>query len=172
MWTTLRFIAFRTSYSNFHVARERAYPTNAMIEISEAIAHVLQHARPIDTEDVDLDRAVDRVLRVPICSDVDSPPHDKALMDGFAVRAADLQASQVTLRMIEEITAGEVPELPVEPGTCARIMTGAPIPTGADAVVMVERSMIDTSNPDQPLVQLTEDETVPGGKTSCVVRRA
>jgi molybdopterin molybdotransferase len=66
------------------------------------------------------------------------PPFDNSAMDGFAVRSADLAALPATLRVVDEIPAGSSPRVPVEAGTCARIMTGAPFPDGADAVAPVE----------------------------------
>src|SRR5262245_33715981 len=68
------------------------------------------------------------------------PPYDKAMMDGYAVRAADLPAGKGVLTVVEEVTAGQVPQAAIGPGQATRIMTGAPIPEGADAVVQVERT--------------------------------
>ena len=73
-------------------------------------------------------------------SDIDSPPYDKSIVDGFAVVAADLQGGEACLAILEEIMAGDLPSATVEPGTATRIMTGCPLPAGADAVVMVERT--------------------------------
>src|SRR5262249_2801427 len=70
-------------------------------------------------------------------------PHDKALMDGYAVRSADLPEGRGSLAVVEQVNAGQVPTLPVGPGQATRIMTGAPVPEGADAVVMVERTRLD-----------------------------
>ena len=75
------------------------------------------------------------MLAEDIASEVNSPPYDKALMDGYAVRSADREPQR---RVLEEIAAGDVPRFPLTPGTASRIMTGAPIPEGADAVVQVE----------------------------------
>ena len=68
------------------------------------------------------------------------PPYDKAMMDGYAVRAADLAGGRGELAVVEEVMAGQTPRLPVGEGQATRIMTGAPMPAGADAVVMVERT--------------------------------
>jgi molybdopterin molybdotransferase len=68
------------------------------------------------------------------------PPYDKAMMDGFAVRAADLPQGRGVLTVIEEVPAGQTPQQPVGPGQATWIMTGAPLPAGADAVVVVERT--------------------------------
>src|SRR5262249_15339778 len=80
----------------------------------------------------------------------DYPPFDKALMDGYAVVAADLQAPPRTLRVLEEIPAGADPSRlrPVTPGTASRIMTGAPLPPGADAVLIVEETEPVPGEPD------------------------
>ena len=76
--------------------------------------------------------------------DFDVPPFDRAVMDGYAVRRADLAAGAAELTVLEEVTAGAVPRYPLGPGQTTRVMTGAPIPDGADAVVMIERSrMLD-----------------------------
>src|SRR5438094_960773 len=70
------------------------------------------------------------------------PPYDKALMDGYAVRTVDLPEGRGVLTVTEEITAGQTPRLPVGPGQAARIMTGAPLPDGVDAVIVVERTRL------------------------------
>jgi molybdopterin molybdotransferase len=111
-----------------------------MISVDEAIARVLAESRPLGSAPCALDQALGLVLAEEIASDVDSPPFDKALMDGYAIISGDLASGQATLEVIEEIAAGETPTRLVTPGTAARIMTGAPIPEGADAVVMIERS--------------------------------
>jgi molybdopterin molybdotransferase len=83
------------------------------------------------------------VLAEDIVSGVDSPPFDKSLMDGYAVRAADVSAGLATLEVIEQVTAGQAPQRTVQPGMATQIMTGAPLPNGADAVVRVEDSLRD-----------------------------
>jgi molybdopterin molybdotransferase len=114
-----------------------------MLSVAEAQALVLQHARPLPPEILPLaSSTLGLRLAEDIVSDLDMPPYDKALMDGFAVRAADLPGGQGVLTVIDEITAGKTPRCPVGPGQAARIMTGAPLPAGADAVVMVERTRL------------------------------
>ena len=98
-------------------------------------------ARPWGVEGVDLLSALGRVLALPIPADRDFPPFRRAMRDGYAVRAADLAQLPVTLEVIGEIKAGAAAsEIPreVNPGQAVAIMTGAPTPSGADAVVMVE----------------------------------
>ena len=111
-----------------------------MLSVAEALKLVLQHARPLAPQDVRPVTALGRVLAGPVTSDVDSPPHDKSVVDGFAVRAADVANQGAVLRIIEDVPAGALPSKSLEPGLATRIMTGAPIPVGADAVVMVERT--------------------------------
>ena len=103
-----------------------------VIEIAQA-----QRYQP-PREVVDLVRACGRVLSDPIAADRDYPPFDRSTRDGFAVRAADLAAPGRTLKRVGEVKAGDNFERGVVPGECVQIMTGAPVPTGADAVVMIE----------------------------------
>ncbi len=111
-----------------------------MITISEALAHIARRASPVAAERVRCIDALTRVLAEEIVSDIDSPPHDKAMVDGYALLAAE--AGKGPLRVLEEVTAGRTPTLEVGPGTATRIMTGSPTPRGADCVVMVERTTI------------------------------
>lgn len=114
-----------------------------MLSVAEAQAIVLEHAAPPPPAVVPLaETALGLVLAEDVASDMDMPPYDKALMDGYAVRSADLSQGHGVLTITEEITAGRMPTLPVRPGQAARIMTGAPLPEGADAVVMVERTRL------------------------------
>jgi molybdopterin molybdotransferase len=114
-----------------------------MLTVEEALQAVLDETWPLAPEYVELGDALGLVTADEILSDVDSPPFDKALMDGFAVRAGDLSAGAVTLKIIEQVTAGMVPKKTVEAGTATRIMTGAPLPTGADSIVKIEDAQID-----------------------------
>jgi molybdopterin molybdotransferase len=112
-----------------------------MLTVSEAQVIVLQQARPLPPETLPITAAAQgQVLAEDIISDLDMPPYDKALMDGFAVRTLDLPEGRATLHVIEEVTAGRTPQLPLGPGQATRIMTGAPLPDGADAVIMIERT--------------------------------
>jgi molybdopterin molybdotransferase len=110
-----------------------------MFSVVEALEAVLAQSLPLPEVRLPLVRALGHLLRDEIRSDIDSPPHDKSLVDGYAVRAADFVGGRATLRVVEEITAGAVGRLTIAAGTAARIMTGAPVPSGADSVVMVER---------------------------------
>jgi molybdopterin molybdotransferase len=109
-----------------------------MLTVEEALQQVLAQATPLPAMDCLLQKALGLILAQDAASDIDSPPHDKALVDGYAIRAADLAGGPAEFRVLEQITAGQVPQQPVGPGQATQIMTGAPLPQGADAVVMVE----------------------------------
>lgn len=111
-----------------------------MLSVSEARAKILEQCSPLPPETVPLQSALGRVLAESVASDLDMPPFDKALMDGYAVRSADVGSAGTILTVLEEITAGQTPTLPLAPGQASQIMTGAPLPEGCDAVVPVERT--------------------------------
>ncbi len=108
-----------------------------MLTIEEALARVLAHIPPNGAERASLAEAHGRVLAEDVYSPSALPPWPASAMDGFAVRAADVPGE---FRVLETVAAGRVPTHTVVPGTAIRIMTGAPLPDGADAVVMVEDS--------------------------------
>jgi molybdopterin molybdotransferase len=106
-----------------------------------AVVQQAASVRASGTENVELLAAAGRVLAEPVLADRDIPPFPRATRDGFAVRAADLAELPATLRVVGEVRAGEKPSaIPstLEAGEAVSIMTGAPVPEGADAVVMVE----------------------------------
>jgi len=112
-----------------------------MLSVAQAQSLVLDNTRPLTPMVAPLTpEALGLVLAEEIVSDLDMPPYDKAMMDGFAVRTADLAAGSAVLHVIEEVTAGQTPRLALGPGQATRIMTGAPLPAGADAVVQVEHT--------------------------------
>jgi molybdopterin molybdotransferase len=125
-------------------------PIRETIPLDEARALMRDATRPIDrTETVAIDEACQRVLAQPIVAGQDVPPFARAAMDGYAVLAPDTfgagQFSPKTLRLIEKVYTGQVPTQPVARGGCTEIATGAPMPDGADAVVMVEETEKDES---------------------------
>ncbi len=115
-----------------------------MISVDEALNRVLKHFEPLEPEEVDILDTLDRVLAEDVCSDIDIPPFDNSAMDGYAVRAADTVGATpeapVILRVLANLAAGYTTDVVVEPGTAIRIMTGAPLPAGADAVVRFEET--------------------------------
>jgi molybdopterin molybdotransferase len=112
-----------------------------MLSVAEARAKVLERLQPLQAQPLALGPEVlNLALAEDIAADLDMPPYDKSMMDGYAVQARDLAEGRAELRVIEEVTAGQTPRLTVEAGQATRIMTGAPLPNGADAVVVVERT--------------------------------
>ena len=114
-----------------------------LLSVDEALEVLLAGARPVtEIEEVSTLEATDRVLARAQTSTMDVPPLDNSAMDGYAVRVADITGPDVRLRVAQRIAAGSVGQ-PLEAGTAARIFTGAPIPAGADAVVMQEFCAVD-----------------------------
>ena len=110
-----------------------------MIDYGEAVREIAARSKPLPGEAVPLGKALGRTLARDICARGNVPPFSKATMDGYAVRAVDTSPG-VELEVTEDLPAGRVSRSRLEPGQAARIMTGAPLPEGADAVVMVEET--------------------------------
>ncbi|MES2534357.1 MAG: gephyrin-like molybdotransferase Glp [Pseudomonadota bacterium] len=109
-----------------------------MLSVQQALEFLLAAASPVaDTETISTLAANGRVLAAAQTSQLNVPPMDNTQMDGYAVRAADCASAAATLKITQRIPAGHVGQ-PLQPGTAARIFTGAMIPAGADAVVMQE----------------------------------
>ncbi len=114
-----------------------------MLTAQQALDHLLSHAQTVgETEKVAMQAALGRVLSEDVSSLVDVPPLDNTSMDGYAVRTADTQTAGSILKIAQRIPAGSM-GVQLEPGTVARIFTGAPVPPGADAVVMQEDCSIE-----------------------------
>ena len=111
-----------------------------MIPVEKALEIVLAHTPSLPAEEVSLGDAVGRVLAEDVAADVDMPPFDRSAMDGFAVRAADAAEAPVTLEVVGQIRAGQYPNLSLGPGEAVQVMTGAPVPRGATAVLPVEKT--------------------------------
>lgn len=129
-----------------------------MLSVDEALQRILQTVAPFASETIPTMDALGLAVAEDVISDTDSPPFDKALMDGYAVRSADVSGEAV-LKFIEEITAGRVPTRELQSGEAARIMTGAPMPAGADAVVKIEETRFDESS---GAVTIQTDSVSPG----------
>src|SRR5258706_4903671 len=112
-----------------------------MLPVDDALRIVLDHCRPLPPVQMALAGALQLVQADSVASDLHSPPFDKAMMDGYAVRRADLGDGRVTLPVAGEVMAGQVPPA-LPPGQAIRIMTGAPIPLGADAVIRIEQTQL------------------------------
>lgn len=130
-----------------------------MLPIEAAFAAVMAECRSLPPQRRPLDAALHHVLAETISADRDSPPFDKALVDGYAIRATELSTPGATFAIGEEIPAGRVPSRVLAPGEAALIMTGAPLPAGADAVVMIEQTRRE---PDGNRVRMIETAARPG----------
>jgi molybdopterin molybdotransferase len=111
-----------------------------MINLSKALDIIDKHILDAGSEIIPLKESYFRILGEDVFADRDIPPFNKSAMDGFACRRADLGE---VLSVTESIQAGAVPNFKIEPGTCARIMTGAKVPEGADCVIMQEYTQIN-----------------------------
>jgi molybdopterin molybdotransferase len=108
------------------------------LSVAAAQQCVLESVAAFGAEQVKLEQSLGRVLAEEVRANRDQPPYDISAMDGYALRSADLGAIPATLEIIEDIKAGDMPTKTLASGQCARIMTGAPMPQGADAVIRVE----------------------------------
>src|SRR6185369_12458815 len=110
-----------------------------MLTLAQALDRLIGAVRPLaDTETVSTFDALGRVLAEDVTSSLDVPPADNTAMDGYALRCADVPQAGTVLPVSQRIPAG-VPPAPLQPGTAARIFTGAQVPAGADAIVMQEQ---------------------------------
>lgn len=123
-----------------------------MIAVTTALELILQHASSLPGVELPTADALGLVLAEHVASDIDSPPWDKSLVDGYAVQAADITVG-CERTIIEQVVAGQSPTREVTSGHVTRIMTGAPLPRGADAVVMIEQT--ELSAPDRVRIQAT-----------------
>lgn len=130
------------------------------LSVAEALQRVLDAVSVLPAERVPLLEALSRVLAAPVVARDSLPPFANSSMDGYALRAADLATatadSPVRLRVIGEVAAGSVLDITVIPGTAVRIMTGAPLPKGADAVIPVEDTSEPWRDPTRPLPEVIE----------------
>ncbi len=119
------------------------FADDGMLGADQARQALIDAATPmVDTEKVHLAKALGRVLAADVTSPLDVPGHDNSAMDGYAIRSGDTEGGSASLPVAQRIAAGH-PGEPLAPGTAARIFTGAPMPQGADAVVMQEEVEVD-----------------------------
>ena len=126
-----------------------------VLSVEEAQAHILSTVDVLDPEEVQLLEGVGRVLAQEVAADRDIPPVTNAAMDGVALRAADVLAGRRRFAVVGQVAAGHQAEIDVGPGEAIRIMTGAPVPEGADTVVRFERTRLEDDqvmllNPPSP----------------------
>lgn len=116
-----------------------------MIRFEEAYKIVCENSRILGIEEIDLQEATSRVLAEDIYSDIDMPPFNKSAVDGYACKLSDFNKKN-SLEVIEIIPAGYTPKNEIQEGFCAKIMTGAIIPDGADIVIMIEDCELTKEN--------------------------
>lgn len=131
-----------------------------MRTVAEAMALIVSCVQPRPPQLVSLLESHGLTLSDDVVSDQDSPPFDKALVDGYALRTTDDGNGSRSFFVVEEITAGRMPQHAVGPGTASRVMTGAPMPEGADAVVPIERTAFDSAT--ERVTILSESVLRPG----------
>ena len=126
----------------------------ALLSVNQARERILSQLNPVSTELLKLTGCANRVLAQDIAASTDLPPFDNSSMDGFAVRAVDVAnttgASPQRLGVVADIPAGSAPTIFLAPGQAARIMTGAQVPEGADAIVPVEETDFDSRDAGSP----------------------
>ena len=149
-----------------------APPAAGLLSVEAARDAVLAATEPVGTESIAPADALGRVTAETVSGRVSLPPWPNSAMDGYAIRAADTagatETEPIELRVIGDIAAGAAPDVTVEPGTAARIATGARMPAGADAVVPVEvdhASRCDRSTrAARPRRDRPRSERVPGAR--------
>lgn len=112
------------------------------LQVKEAQAKIIKYANPLESENVSLDECCGRYLAEKVIAPHTFPAFNRSSMDGYAIIASDthncVNGQVVWLEIVDNIPCGAVPAVDITPGTAARIMTGAQVPVGADAVVMLE----------------------------------
>src|SRR3989440_1203351 len=151
--------------NRFAISRSPNLKSQAMIPVADAIQIVLDQTTSLRAESVALVDSRGRILAEDIVADCDLPPFDRAQMDGYAIRAADVANTPARLRIVGESAAGNGWHHEMKAGEAVRIMTGAPVPPGADAVQQVE---VTRELNDGAIVEILEP--VDPGRS--IVRRA
>ena len=123
-----------------------------MLSVADARERILAAFSPVESQTVSLKHAAGRVLARDISAETDLPLFDNSRVDGFVLHSADFVCPR-TLNVVADIRAGQTSETLIQPGQSARIMTGAPLPPGAEAVVMVEDTDFNLRTPGTPAPQ-------------------
>lgn len=130
-----------------------------MLTVTQALDQIVREVTTFAPEQVALSEALGLVTAEDVISREDSPPFDKSLMDGYAVLSSDIAAGNRELSVVDEVTAGRIPSRDIVSGQATRIMTGAPSPASADAVVPVELTELVDGDPER--VRILVDSIVP-----------
>ena len=125
-----------------------------MLQLEQAQARLLDLVKPLDTESVPLEMALGRIAANAVSAPIDLPPFDNSAVDGYAVRSADVtqtsENSPTGLHLVGRVPAGQQLPGQMGPGQCVRVMTGSPLPAGADSVIMQEDVQLDPATPQTP----------------------
>jgi len=141
----------------------------SLLSVEQARNRILSQFKPVATETIPLALSANRILALDIVAADDLPLFDNSAMDGFAIRAVDSSnaapASRVTLRVVADIPAGSTPTTFLKSGEAARIMTGAQMPEGADAVIPVEETDFNDRSPGTPAPEfISFEKTIAPGE--------
>ncbi|MEM6530793.1 MAG: molybdopterin molybdenumtransferase MoeA, partial [Chloroflexota bacterium] len=126
-----------------------------LMNADDALEQILAQIPGPAAEQVSIDGASGRVLATDITAPIDLPPFPNSSFYGYAVRIADVQQAGTTLDVVMDIPAGKAPEKTIHVGQAARIMTGAPVPDGADAVIPVEKTNASWSHDGDAALEAT-----------------
>ena len=140
----------------------------SLLSVEQARERILSQLKPVATETIPLADCANRILAIDIVAADDLPLFNNSSMYGFAIRTADTSnaapASRVTLRVVADIPAGSTPKIFLQSGEAARIMTGAQMPEGADAVIPVEETDFNDRSPGTPAPEfISFEKTIPPG---------
>ena len=116
---------------------------SGLLPVSEALQRILANVKRVETEEVALSHASNRVLASDLAATRTQPPFPASAMDGYAVRHEDVETCPATLKVIGESAAGHGFHDEIKPGQCVRIFTGAPVPPGADTIAIQENAQRD-----------------------------
>jgi len=126
------------------------------LSVAQALAQILRDVAPLASETIELGKAQGRILASPLTARLTQPPFDASAMDGYALRASDVTAPSVRLRVIGESGAGHPFSGKVESGQAVRIFTGAPLPDGADAIIIQENVTRQTGRGEDGIITINE----------------
>ncbi|MBD3265575.1 molybdopterin molybdenumtransferase MoeA [bacterium] len=133
----------------------------SMISFADAETIVLSHAKIQGKETIPIEQSINRILAADVVSDIPMPPFPKSIRDGYACRREDLNGE---LKLVETVHAGQIPQKRLNKNECAKIMTGAMVPEGADCVVMVEQTETVATNTIRWTAQNTDDNIAKAGE--------
>ena len=147
--------------------RSGGHADEDLLEVEDAFARIIAHFAPLDAVELPISECLGLALAEAVLSPLNLPPLDNSAMDGYAVRHSDIagaDAAPPSLAVIAAVAAGQVPDRSVAPGAAIRIMTGAPVPDGADTVIPFEETdELERRAAGMPLDQIVIRKALPRG---------